>query len=362
MIEGLEARLVTEFAAPAGPTASRRHLENALVRVELDDTGGLASVWDKAAGREALAGRGNQLWAYVDKPRLYDAWELDESYAGDGRELSEPESVELVERGPHRAAVRVRRRFRSSTIVQDIRLWANSPRVEFRTTMDWHDRHWLVKARFPLAVRADRAAFETAFGVVYRPTHRNTSWDAAKFEVPGHRFADLSEPGYGVALLNDGRYGYHAAGSELGISLLRSPVYPDPLADEGVHQFTYALLPHPGGWHEGGVLAEAEDLNRPLLTTVTGAAATGAAGPASLRPLQVTGLPLGLGALKAAEDGDGFVLRCYEPHGARGAAAVAVPPGWELAGELDVLERPAGTPELSFTPFQVRTWSLVRGA
>ena len=114
--------------------------------------------------------------------------------------------------------------------MQDIRLWANSARIDFHTRFDWHDRHWLVKARFPLAVRSSRATFETAFGVVERPTHRNTSWDQARFEVPGHRFADLSEPGYGVALLNDGRYGHHALGNELGLSLLRSPIWPDPLA------------------------------------------------------------------------------------------------------------------------------------
>ncbi len=355
-IGGLEAKIVTDLAPPAGLTASGRLLENGFVRVELDDSGALASVFDKAAGREVLAGRGNQIWAYVDKPRLYDAWEIDESYQGAGQEIGPAESVELTEAGPHRAAIRVSRRFRSGTIVQDVRLWANSPRVDFHTVIDWHDRHWLVQARFPLAIRAAQASFETAFGVVQRPTHRNTSWDAAKFEVPGHRFADLSETGYGVALLNDGRYGYHAIGGELGISLLRSPVYPDPLADEGRHEFSYALLPHAGSWQEAGVLAEAEDLNRPLLTMPVQAA-----GPASLRPLRLAGLPLGLGALKPAEDGNGYVLRCYEPYGARGEVSLDLPAGWRLAGELDVLERPAGDAALSFTPFLVRTWRLTGG-
>jgi alpha-mannosidase len=354
-VAGLEARVVTDLTPPPGLSASQRHLENAYLRVELDDAGALTSVWDKTAAREVLAGRGNQLWAHVDKPRVYDAWEVDEAYAEAGQELTAAGPAELTECGPHRAAIRVSRRFRSSVIVQDIRLWANSPRVEFHTTIDWHDRRWLLKARFPLAIHADHATFETAFGVVRRPTHRNTSWDAARFEVPGHRFADLSEPGYGAALLNDGRYGHHALGSELGISLLRSPVYPDPLADEGQHEFTYALLPHAGGWHDGGVLAEAQDLNRPLLT-----AAVRAAGPVSLRPAEVTGLPLGLGALKPAEDGAGYVLRCYEPYGGRGEAAVRLPPGWRLAGELDVLERPCGPAGLAFTPFQVRTWRLAR--
>jgi alpha-mannosidase len=355
-VEGLEARIVTDLTPPGGLTASARHLENALLRVSLDETGALVSVFDKAAGREVLAGRGNQLWAYVDKPRLYDAWEIDSAYAQAGRELGPPESVEVTESGPHRAAIRVVHRFRSSTIRQDIRLWANSARIEFHTVIDWHDRHWLVKALFPVAVQADDAVFETAFGVVRRPTHRNTSWDAARFEVPGHRFADLSEPGYGVALLNDGRYGYHVLGSELGISLLRSAVYPDPLADEGQHEFTYALYPHAGSWHEAGVLAEAEDLNRPLL-----AAPVAATAPAALRPVRLAGLPLGLGALKPGEDGDGYVLRCYEPYGARGEVTAELPPGWQVAGEVDVLERPSGPAGFAFTPFQVRTWHLRGG-
>src|SRR5919108_5588473 len=181
-----------------------------------------------------------------------------------GGRLVAVEPPQVVESGPHRVAVRVERAFRDSRVVQDVRLWAGSPRIEFATRLDWHDRRWLLKARFPLAVRASRATFETAFGVVERPTHRNTSWDAARFEAPGHRFADLSEPGYGAALLNDGRYGHHALGSELGLSLLRSPIWPDPLADEGEQELVYALLPHTGGWLEGGVLAEAQDLNRPL--------------------------------------------------------------------------------------------------
>jgi alpha-mannosidase len=251
--------------------------------------------------------------------------------------------------------VRVERSFRHSHVVQDVRVWAGSARVELFTRLDWHDRRWLLKARFPLAVRAPRATFETAFGVVERPTHRNTSWDAARFEVPGHRFADLSEPGYGAALLNDGRYGHHALGSELGLSLLRSPVWPDPLADEGTHELTYALYPHGGSWLEGGVLAEAEDLNRPLLARRTGAAAG-----ASLRPLRIGGLPVALGALKALEDGGGLLLRVYEPQGARGRVALELARGWEADAALDLLERPAGAPELDVGPFAVRTWRLRR--
>ncbi len=336
--------------SPAGPlSAGADFLENDLVRVEVAGDGTLRSVFDKRAGREVLTGRGNQVWAYVDKPREWDAWELDAAYADEGTELTASE-VRLVEDGPHRAALRVERVFRDSRIVQDIRLWAGSPRIDFHTRFDWHDRRWLVKARFPLAVRSPRATFETAFGVVERPTHRNTSWDEARFEVPGHRFADLSEPGFGVALLNDGRYGHHALGSELGLSLLRSPVWPDPLADEGEQELVYALLPHAGGWLEGGVLTEAQDLNRPLYAV----AARG--GPASLRPLRIEGLPVALGALKALEDGGGLVLRVYEPQGARGTFAIDAP-GWTFS-PVDLLERDAAAAELG--PFAVRSFRAAR--
>ncbi|MBA2313236.1 MAG: alpha-mannosidase, partial [Actinobacteria bacterium] len=353
-ILGLEARVLFGGSARSGLDASPDRLENDFVAVHIGEDGAISSVWDKVAGRETLAGRGNQIWAYVDKPRAWDAWDVDAGYADDGKELVAG-AVELVEDGPHRAAIRIDRRFRDSVVTQEVRLWCNSARIDFATSIDWRDRHWLLKSRWPLAVRAARAAFETAFGVVERPTHRNTSWDAAQFEVAGHRFADLSEPGYGVALLNDGRYGYHALGNELGLSLLRAPAYPDPLADEGSHSFTYALFPHAGSWLEGGVLAEAEDLNRRLPSVPCNAA-----GPVSLRPLKLEGVRLGLGALKPQEDGDGLILRVYEPAGARGALDIDLPRGWILGPELNLLETETGEPNLHFTPFKIRTYLLQR--
>ena len=342
VIAGLEARVVVP-GPPAGPlSVAAGVLENDLVRVRLADDGTLASVFDKRLGRELLDGRGNQLWAYVDKPREWDAWDIDATYAEHGEEIKAT-SLEVVEDGPHRVAIRVARRFRDSHIVQDVRLWAGSPRIDFATRLDWHDRRWLLKARFPLAVRAPTALFETAFGVVERPTRDNPT----QFEVAAHRFADLAEPGFGVALLNDGRYGHHAVGSELGISLLRSPVWPDPLADEGEQEIVYALMPHRGTWFEGGVLAEAEDLNLPLPSRPV-------QGAGSLRPLRVHG-PVALGALKALEDGGGMLLRVYEPQGR--AARVELRGSTPEAG-LDLREREIGPPDLELGPFAVRTWRI----
>lgn len=354
-IPALSAAIVVEtnLKPPPGLAVGENFLENRFVRVDLSHDGTLKSVFDKRAGRECLAGRGNQIRAYVDKPRLFDAWDIEEDYTAQSEEIVSSGPAEIVERGPHRAALRIARKFGGSSIMQTIRLWANSPRLEFKTDVDWHDRRILLKANFPLAIRAETAIFECAHGIVRRPTHRNTPWDQAKFEVAAHRFVDFAEHGFGVALLNDGKYGHHALGNEIGISLLRSPVNPDALADEGLQSFTYALLPHAGDWLTAGVLAEAEDLNQPLLIK-----AIAATDEATWSAATIEGIALGLSGLKPAEDGTALILRTYEPAGARGRAKVTLPPGWEIAEEVNLLEERTGPASLTFTPFQVHSWRL----
>lgn len=351
-VPGLSAAVVTGTTARPGLSAGPGFLENDLVRVEVAGDGTLASLWDKTARRETLAGRGNQIWAYVDKPRNWDAWDIEDTWPAQGEEITASE-IEVVETGPHRAALRIVRTFRDSRIVQSLRLWANSPRVDFATEIEWHERRLLLKARFPLAIRSSRATFECAHGVIERPTHKNTSWDTARFEVAAHRFVDLSEHGYGVALVNDGKYGHHAFGSELGLSLLRSPVFPDPLADEGWQAFTYSLYPHAGDWLSGGVLAEAEDLNQPLF-----AKPVETDGTHVWTPIRVEGMPLGLSAFKPAEDGSGLILRAYEPVGGRGAVTLALPEGWRSRGGVNLMEEPDGDDGDAILPFEVRSWAI----
>jgi alpha-mannosidase len=331
-------------------------VENELLRVEIGADGGLRGVYDKVAGREVLEGRGNQLFAYADKPANWDAWDVEAGYEAEGEELSAAESVSVVESGPLRAAVRVERRYRGSTISQTYVLLAGSRRLDVQTRVQWHERQVLLRALFPLRVRSHEATFETMYGVVKRPTHRNTSWDGARFEVCAHRFADLSEPGYGVALLNDGKYGHSARDNVLGISLLRGPLYPDPLADEGEHRFTYSLLPHQGDWTEAGVAGEAHSLNSPLILV------EGGAEPAVFGLLEAEGVELALGALKPAEDGRGEILRLYEPHGARGKCTLRFASSPESVQRTNLLEEPEGTVEVSdgtvrlaVRPFEVVT-------
>jgi alpha-mannosidase len=346
----------TRPPAPRQPVAAVRIervgeeivLENDLLRVAIGRDGTFARVFDRELAREVLAGRGNQLWAYIDKPRAWNAWDIDEGYEREGQEIREVEAIRIVETGPLRAAARVARRWRDSRIVQTYRLLAGSRRLEIVTEIDWHERQVLLRALFPVAVRAPYATYETMYGALTRPTHANTSWERARFEVSAHRFVDLSEPGYGVALLNHGKYGHSARGNVLGLSLLRSPVYPDPQADEGTHRFTYALFPHPGDWTSARVVDEALALNSPLCAVL--ARPAGGELPPEFGLVEVDGLPVRLGCFKRAEAGSGWVLRLYEPHGARGMATLRFGRPVQRVERVNLLEEPETTtpaPELA---------------
>ena len=354
-----------EEKSSAGPSVKSGRLEdgafleNALLRVEVGNDGTLHRVYDSTLDREVLDGRANQLWAYTDKPRAWEAWDVDEDYELEGEEVSGIENIEVVEDGPLLAAVRVIRSFRNSKVEQTYKLYAGSRRLDVETRVEWHERQVLLRALFPLAVRSHEATFETMFGVVKRPTHRNTSWDEARFEVAGHRFCNLSEPGYGVALLNDGKYGHSARDNVLGISLLRGPLYPDPLADEGDHHFTYSLFPHPGDWTEAGVTREALALNSPLFAVKT-------EGDEDSLPevgfVETEGVELAPGALKLAEDGHGLILRLYEPHGARGDCELRFAASVEKAECVNLLEESEGRDlevEDNSVRFPVRPFEVV---
>jgi alpha-mannosidase len=341
--------------------ATANTLENAHLRIVVGKDGTLESVYDKHAKRESLSERGNQIWAYTDIPRIYDAWEIDAGYARDGQELLATHAPILEQTGPLEAGIKVHREFNGATIEQTYTLGANSKRLEVKTRIRWTGRRTMIRALFPLNVRSHEAWFETAFGAIARPTHRNTSWDQAKFEVNAHRWADLSESGFGVSLLNDGKYGHSAHGNTLGITLLRSPIFPDPLADEEEHEFTYAILPHEGDWRSS--ISEAHDLNAPLQAIHT----TSSTGdwPSSLQFAKLNAPGLRLSALKKSEDGNEIILRVYEAHGGRGTATLETKFGRNhavftnlLEEETETLEVTDGTLEIGFTPFEVVTIRL----
>lgn len=348
---------IASLKARPGLSASSSHLENETLKVMLAKDGSIASILHKPSGREALDGAGNRLFVYpADKPRNWDAWDVEEDYAARGEEITALDSIELIENTAHRAAIKIVRSWRHSRITQILSLGANARRLDIQTELDWHDRRAFLRTLTDVAVRNARATCECAYGVVERPTHSNTSWDAAMFEAPAHRFADLSEPGFGVAILNDAKYGHSIRGNVLGLSLLRSPIYPDPLADEGLQSFTYSLMPHEGSWHEGGVREEADDLNQPLLALAVSDRAVGA-----WQPIKTEGIDAALSAIKPCEDGDGLILRVYEPAGRRGAFGLTLPQGWRNEGTVSILEEPMrDVPVDGLMPFQVKSWRISR--
>lgn len=333
-------------------------MENDFLRVEWDSDGLLTSVWDRQAQREALepGRRGNLFQLHEDNPRAFDAWDVDREYLDTKIDLAEAESVVLLETGPVRAVVRVVRRFGSSLISQLMSLTAGARRLEFRTEVDWHENHRFLKVAFPVAVRSTRATYEVQHGHIERPTIENTSWDEARFEVCGHRWADLGEPGYGVALINDCKYGYDIRRNVIRLSLLRAPGYPDPSADRGRQRFAYALMPHTGDFREAGVIEEAEWFNLPLVVRANVAAAAG-------QLIEIDRRGLGVEAIKWADDGDGVIVRLCELHGSRGPARVRLNVVHGTVRRTDLLERneavvpvsASGWVELTLRPFELVT-------
>ena len=292
-------------------------LENEHLRAELAEDGTVVSLLEKTTGREALAAPGNRLELYEDRPVAFDAWDVDPFHLETRVDCPPAERWEVVTEPGLRAEIAFERPLgEASRMRQIVRLDAGSRRLEFRTTVDWREEHRLLKTCFPLAVRAPNATYEMQFGYAERPTHYSTSFDRARYEVPAHRWADLSEHGFGVALLNDCKYGYSCYGSELRLSLLRAPKSPDPEADMGTHVLAYALFPHAGGWREAGVVAEAGRFNRPLRW---GACVEATQSPPAT---SVDDPNLVLDTVKRAEGSDAIVLRLYEAHGARGVARV----------------------------------------
>ena len=349
-----------------GPTliAEPHRLENDHLRVALNEAGDIIRIFDKIHQREVLppGALANQFQAFEDRPRTPDAWEIDIFY-DDKMWLAHPaDAIRVVETGPLRATLEIRRRILDSVITQRISLMHNSPRIDFVTRVDWRERHVLLKVAFPVDILAPRATYEIPWGRIQRPTHRNTSWDWAKFEVPAQKWADLSEDDYGVSLLNDCKYGYDIHENVMRLSLLRGPTDPDPTADQGEHLFTYSLLPHAG---PVGVmtLAAAYALNDPIIA----APGPGGRPTARARSLIATDAPnIVIETIKRAEDGQGVIVRLFESQRRRGpfalSASFPVAEAWRvnlLEEDQERLQVDGNEVRAAITPFQILTIRLV---
>lgn len=341
-------------------------LANGVVTVTIDRDGLLTSLLHEETGRNAIPDgqQGNVLQLFRDTPTQWDAWDLDDHYQRSGTDLRAAESVELTHVDDGRAVVRVVRRFGGSTVEQLLSLDGDSSALDIVTTVDWHERQKLLKLAFPLDVHADRAASEIQYGHIYRPTHMNTSWDAARFETCAHRWVHVGEPGFGVTVANDSTYGHDITrkasqgGGTFTLvrqSLLRAPVFPDPTADQGRHVLRTSL-------RIGDDILDAADegyrLNLPL-RVVDGAASS---------PLVVSGSPaIVVESVKLAEDRSGdLIVRVYEARGARGSGDLTVDGAVGRIVETDLLEREIAEPTalagvdgatatLRVRPFQIVT-------
>jgi alpha-mannosidase len=368
--DGVPALAAGEPVAHAEAVRATAHddgfiLDNGVIRAVLDADGLVTSLVDHASGREAIAPgqRGNLLELHRDTPNEWDAWDIDEFYRRNVTPLTQAGSLRLIREGKD-AVVIVERSAGASIITQRISLAAGSPSLSITTSVDWQEREKLLKLGFALDVRADRSAAETQFGHVFRPTHTNTSWETAKFEICAHRWIHVAEPGYGVAISNSSTYGHDVTRSirdsdggtttTVRLSLLRAPAFPDPEADRGLHELTVTIRPGAG---IAGAVEEGYRTNLvPRLVQ----------GGSPVEPLfSVTNPALVIEAVKLAEDGSGDVIvRLYESLGQRSAGKLTANFPVRGVTTVDLLERPvqatgvkAGPDgaELILRPFQLVT-------
>jgi len=317
--------------------------------------------FDKACKFSILAPgeSGNVLSLYDDHPNNWDAWDVDLFYENALIKNLSAETAERCADGPVRQGLRFTYAFGGSTIQQRVYLANGSKRLDFETQATWQEKHRMLRVSFPVNVRAEQACFDIPYGFVKRNTHRNTSWDAVKFEVVGRRYADLSDYDYGVALLNDCKYGYKVFENILDLNLLRSPTYPDAAADEGEHEFVYSLLPHQGDLIRSDVMQQAALLNQPPL--VFPGRRTCDIRP----PAEITGKGLVLEVLKKAEKEKQLILRIVERYGRRSTGVIKFSRPPARIVETDLMEwrelkniEPAESIPIALAPFEIATFKV----
>ncbi|MDB9496687.1 alpha-mannosidase [Spirulina major CS-329] len=344
---------------PNAPCPAEPRLENEHLAVIIDPhTGNIQQLWDKQAQREVLRGPGNLLQTFQDQGQYWDAWNIDPAYEQHPLPGPQLERWEWLEWGEVRSRLRVTFRFNESTITQDYILNSHSPRLDIRSRVDWRETHVLLKTAFPLTLIADTVETEMPCGTISRPTRPQTPAEQAKWEIPALRWADLSDGSYGVAVLNDCKYGYDVKPDQLRLSLLRSPVWPDPDCDRHLHHFTYSLYPHSGNWRTARTVHHGYELNQPP-AVIPHPGLSGGSLPAQGSFLTLSDDNLVLMAVKQSEDEPHrYLVRLYE---AAGQAAAFAPQGllsWPVGDRVNLLEQPQANPDPTLTPWQIASFQI----
>lgn len=317
-------------------------LANEHLVARFSQNGKLMSLVHVASGREAISGEGNSFIIYDDVNLFWDAWDTEVFHLEKFHHITNVPTIEFESNSPLAVTLKLKLKIsETSNLEQHIVLTKFSKRLDFKTKVNWNENRRFLKVAFPTSINSpySQATFETQFGHLQRPTHRNTSWDWARFEVCAHKWADLSEYGFGLALLNDCKYGYAVEGNVMRLSLLRSPKAPDANCDIGTHEFTYSLMPHAGTFQEAGVIQEAYNLNIPLVVDPVERPVA----PTSSSLFVVSNPAVILETVKKAEDDNGLVLRFYEAFGSTAHFSFSTSLPFSKVSVVNVLEEPDHT-------------------
>lgn len=325
------------------------------------------SLIDKTSGRE-LCKKGevlNRIVCYENRPHNFDAWDINIYYDQKYWDVTDVIKAEIISAGPVMTKLCVHYAFSRSTIVQNITFYRDLNRIDFETTVDWKEIHYMLKAHFPVDIYYNEATYDIQYGNLTRPTHKNTSWDTARFEVCAHKWMDVSEPGYGISLLNDCKYGHSADENSIALTLLKSSDYPNPEADREVHHFTYSLYPHIGDWRYANTPDMAYRLNVPVLTAAANTHTAKSTTASDMHFAELNRNNIILETVKQALDGSGIILRLYECFGMRTNVDLKLMIETERAVITNMLEdelQPAdidgNTIHLAMKPYEIVTLKI----
>lgn len=314
--EGIPALGIKVFYyVPGNPGSSLQtwdgQFENEFYNVTFNEEMEIISLIEKDTGKEFIqeGKKGNELVTYEDRPMNWDNWDIDVYYKKKPYKAERVSDIRVLEDGAVRKTLEIQKQFADSVITQKIHLYYKVPRIDFETHADWREHHVLLRVNFPVNVNATRAAYEIQFGNVERETTNNHSWDTAKFEACGHKWADLSEDNNGISLLNDCKYGYGIKEGNLSLTLIKAGTYPNENADIGSHDFTYSIYPHPGRWQDAATIEMAYNLNVPLVTALQGAN-EGERNQKGFLTCEAENCFVEV--IKRAENGEGAIVRMYE--------------------------------------------------
>lgn len=340
-------------------------MKNKYYNVVFDEKGHMVSLFDKRACREVIKDGqyGNVIMTYEDRPHNFDAWDLNNYYEEKSWEADNVTGIEITENGPVVNTIKITRRYLESDIVQYISLYADNPGIDIRHEIDWRQKQIFVKLCFPADIHTSEATFEIQYGNVKRATHYNTSWDAARFEVCMHKWADVSEDNFGLSILNDCKYGISIHDGNIGVSLLKSAIYPNPEADREHHEFTIRLLPHEGSFKEAGTIQQAYLLNNPMQAVIK--TNDGGYLPETCSFVKSDCENVIVEAVKQAEDSDDIIVRVYECYNRRSNVCLTFGGQIQSAFECNMLEETEDEPVtednmifIKMMPFEIKTLKL----